>query len=158
MAAITLEELLEEVGLRPEKLDESISDDHILAIALFLTSWREVAVYLGLSENDIDVIEHERKHEKEKRLGTLQKWKGKYAFKATYRKLLEVLLSLAMADVAEKVCRLLKGMSYSSCVCSHSLNHTYSMTCTICFHTGHAHKIVLEGSFMYVCVFVHVIV
>ena len=35
------------------------SDDHLLAIALFLSSWRTVARYLGLSENDLDAIEHE---------------------------------------------------------------------------------------------------
>ena len=45
MAAITLEELLEEVGVHPEKLNESVSDDHLRAIAIFLTSWRRVATY-----------------------------------------------------------------------------------------------------------------
>ena len=111
MAAITLEELLKEVGgVHPEKLDDSISDDHLLKIALFLTSWRTVATYLGLSETDLVVIEQEVKNEKKKGLKALLMWKGKFAFKATYRKLVKVLLSLAMVDVAEKICLLLKGM------------------------------------------------
>ena len=110
MAAITLEELLEEVGVCPEKLNESISDDHLREIGIFLTSWRKVAAYLELSESDLDAIEREEKDEQMKKLKALQKWKGKFGFKATYRKLVEILLSLAMADVAEKVCRLLKGM------------------------------------------------
>ena len=110
MAAITLEELLEEVGLCPEKLNESTSDDHLREIALFLTSWQTVASHLDLSENDISDVEREGKNEQDLRLNTLQRWKGKFGFKATYMKLVEVLLSLAMADVAEKVCRLLKGM------------------------------------------------
>ena len=110
MAAITLEELLKEVSVHPEKLNESISDDHLREIALFLPLWRAVATYLGLSESDLDDVEREERDEHMKELRALQKWKGKFAFKATYRKLVEVLLSLGIADVAEKVCLLLKGM------------------------------------------------
>ena len=110
MAAITLDELLKETGIHLEKLDESISDDHLREIAIFLTSWRTVATYLGLSVNNLDAIEQEGKDEQDKRLKALQIWKSKFAFKATYRKLVEALLSVGMADVAEKVCRLLKGM------------------------------------------------
>ena len=109
MAEITLDDLLKETEIRPERLNECISDDHPCEIALFLTSWRTVAPHLKLSENDLEAIERECKDEQEKRLKALQKWKGKFGFKATYRKLVEVLLSLAMADVAEKICRLLKG-------------------------------------------------
>ena len=112
MAAITLEELLKEVSVHSEKLNESISDDHLHEIVLFLTSWQTVASKLCLSEIDQDAIEREGKNEEDKKRKVLQKWKGKYAFKATYRKLVEALLSLAKADVAEKVCRLLKGIIY----------------------------------------------
>ena len=110
MAAITLEELLKEVGVCPEKLNDSISDDHLREIALFLTSWRTVASHLDLSENDLDDAEQGGRKMKDKSLKALRIWKGKFGFRATYRKLVEVLLSLAMADVAEKICNLLKGM------------------------------------------------
>ena len=116
MAAITLKELLEQVGVYPEKLNESISDDHLLEIALFLPSWRTVIPYLGLSEMDVNDVEQGGKNEKDKRLKALQMWKGKFGFKATYKKLVEVLLSLAIADVAEKVCHIVKGICRSSCV------------------------------------------
>ena len=109
MAEITLDELLTETKVRPERLDKGISDDHLCEIALFLTSWRTVASHLKLKEIDLDAVEREGKDEQEKRLKALQKWRGKFAFKATYRKLVEVLLSLGMADVAEKICCLLKG-------------------------------------------------
>ena len=115
MAAITLEELLGKVSVHPEKLSASISDDHLRAIAIFLTSWRKVATYLGLSENDLGDVEQEGKDEQDKRIKALQIWKGKFGFKATYRMLVEVLLSLAKADVAEKVLHLLKGMLYQLC-------------------------------------------
>ena len=65
-----------------------------------------VTQYLGLSESD---IEQEGKNEKERRLEALQKWKDKFGFEAVHRKLVEVLLSLSVADVAGKVCRLLIG-------------------------------------------------
>ena len=114
MAAIIVEELLKETEIHPEKLNASISDDHLRAIAIFLTAWRKVATYLGLSENDLGDIEQEGKDEQDKRLKALQIWKGKFGFKATYKKLVEVLLQLAKADIAEKVLLLLKGMIYTS--------------------------------------------
>lgn len=108
MAAITLVELSEKFGLHPEKFNECIGEDHLLKIALFLTSWRAVAPYLRL---DLDAIEAEGRTEQEKRLKALKMWKGKFCFRATYKKLVEVLLSLTMADIAEKICHLLKGIT-----------------------------------------------
>ena len=95
MAAITLEELVKEVGVCPEKLNESVSDDNLLEIALFLTSWRTVASHLDLDDNDLDDAEQGGRKVKDKSLKALQIWKGKFGFKATYKKLVEVLLSLS---------------------------------------------------------------
>ena len=116
MAAIRLRDLLKEVDVDPEKLDESISDDHLHEIALFLTSWRRVVTYLGVEENDMDAIEQNEKDDLLKKIRAFQKWKGKFGFKATYGMLVEVLLRLAMADVAEKVLYILKGV-YVTHVC-----------------------------------------
>ena len=110
MAAITLEELLKQVGVHSEKLNESTSDEHLREIALFLTSWRTVASHLDLDENDLDDAEQGGRRVKDKSLKALQIWRGKFGFKATYQMLVGVLLSLGMADIAEKVCLLLKGM------------------------------------------------
>ena len=126
--ALTLEELLKEVSVHPDKLNESISDDHLREIAILLTSWRTVATYLELSESDLDDVEREEKDEQMKKLKALQKWKGKIGFKATYRKLVEVLLSLAMADVAEKICLLLKGMSVIMSYISRCALYNFSVT------------------------------
>ena len=111
MAAITLDDLLKQTDICTEKLNECTSNEHIREIAKFLTSWRKVATYLGLDGNDLDAIEREERDEHMKKIKALQKWKGKFGFKASYRKLVEVLLSLAMADVAEEICHLLKGIS-----------------------------------------------
>ena len=109
-------------GVHPEKLNDSISVDHLHEIAIFLTSWLRLVTYLGLSEMDVDSIEHEGKDEQEKKLKALWIWKRKFGFKATYKKLVEALVSLGMADVAEKVC--LKGMYIiMSYISSYTLLH-----------------------------------
>ena len=112
MAAITFEELSMKVGVCHEKFNDSISDEHLYEISTFLTSWRRVAPFLKIY--DVEDIEQENKDEQVKRSKMLQKWKGIFGFKATYRKLVDVLLSLANADVAEKVCNLLKGICPST--------------------------------------------
>ena len=139
--ALTLEELLKEVSVHPEKLNESISDDHLREIAILLTSWRTVATHLELSESELDDVEREERDEQMKKLKALQKWKRKIGFKATYRKLVEVLLSLAMADVAEKICLLLKGMSIimsyiSSCTLYNNCSVTRSVHCAQILNTA----------------------
>ena len=149
MAAITLEELLKEVRVYPEKLNDSISDDHLRKIALFLTSWRTVASQLDLDQNDLDDAEQGGRIVKDKSLKALLIWRGKFGFKATYRKLVEVLLTLAMADVAEKVCKLLKGMWYTSscvcvcvCVCVRVCVHVRARACVCVCMCVHAHMYV----------------
>ena len=109
-AAITLDELLEDVGVCPEKLDKHISEDHILEIAFILTEWKAVVPFLGLNENDVEAIEQEEKKEQVRKLKALRKWRGKVGCRATYKKLVVVLLKLAKADIADEVCRLLKGI------------------------------------------------
>ena len=109
MEQVTVKKLLMEVGVHPEKLNERIIDDHLCEIALFLTEWKTVVPFLGLDENDVDAIEQEEKKELVRKLKALRKWKRKFVLTATYRKLVDVLLSLTMTDVAEAVCRLLKG-------------------------------------------------
>ena len=103
----TLEELVKKVRISLDLLDQKCSDEHLKSISLFL-DWRSVAPHLGLSERDIEDIEFEKKKESERRLKTLQMWKMKYGYKATLKKLAEVLLKVENADDAERVCCLLQ--------------------------------------------------
>ena len=114
-AAITLDELLEDVGVCPEKLEKHISKEHICEIALILTEWKAVVPFLGLDENDVEAIEQEEKKEQVRKLKALRKWRGKDGCRATYKKLVVVLLKLAKADIADEVCRLLKGIVVCEC-------------------------------------------
>ena len=78
---------------------------------LFLTSWQTVAQYLGLTENDMKILNKKEKWER-KDARSPSKMEGQnLVFKETYRKLVEVMLSLSVADIAGKVCHLLQSCS-----------------------------------------------
>ena len=97
MEPVTLEELLKESRIPVTLLDQECSVEHLKKISHFL-HWRRVAPILGLSEMDIQELESDS----EKRLQALEKWKRMYAFKATYRKLVEILLDVKDANSAQK--------------------------------------------------------
>ena len=107
MAATPLSDLLQEVGVSIEQLDKNVSDNHLCSISVFLTSWETVATSLGLNVADVQAIEADGRGAEDKRMKMLQRWKNKFAFRATYRKFVKALLRLEMADLALKVCRLL---------------------------------------------------
>ena len=107
MSGVTLDELLEEVGVSPTQLDKACTREHLQDIALFLESWRTVAPHLGLSKVQMEQVERDGAEENEKRLKFLESWKGKFAFKAKYMVLVEALLKIGRADQAEQVCCLL---------------------------------------------------
>ena len=96
-----------EVGVTHAQLDKTCSEENLRDIALFLESWREVAPRLGLSSAQLETIERDAHSEQEKKLKILESWKAAFAFKATYRVLVEVLLKISRANLAEKVCCLL---------------------------------------------------
>ena len=107
MSGVTLNELLREVGVTPAQLDETCTSEHLLSIAVFLESWKEVAPYLGLLNDDIVATEMNSHSEQEKKQKILRLWSAKFAFKAKYRTLIEGLLEIGRADQAQKICRLL---------------------------------------------------
>ena len=87
-------------------LNKAVSDEHIIEISTFLESWKLVGPHLDLSQGEIEAVERDGKTEAEKRLLTLQKWKQVLFFKATYKKLVEALLTVRRTDQAGKVCQI----------------------------------------------------
>ena len=102
MSGVTLNELLREVGVTPAQLDETCTSEHLLSIAVFLESWKEVAPYLGLLNDDVVATEVNSHSEQEKKQKILRLWSAKFAFKAKYRTLIEGLLEIGRADQAQK--------------------------------------------------------
>ena len=103
MSGVTLDELLKHVGLTDKQLDETCTHKHLQDIALFLKSWRTLAPQLELS-SEVEVIERDAHNEKERKQKFLEAWKEKFAFKATYRVLVEALLKIGSAEQAQQVC------------------------------------------------------
>ena len=127
MAAITLEELLKEVGVCPEKLNESISDDHLCQIALFLPSWCKVASYIGLSEMDINDAEQEGINEQDQTLKALQRWKENLVLKqhtgSWWRFCYHLLWQMLLRKYAA-FCKV-----YISCVCMYVVTVRVFLSC-----------------------------
>ena len=117
MAGITLDECIEQFDLAAEDLDEKCSDEHILAVSRFL-DWKGVAPYLNLTDSEVDAVDSDGRDEPDKRHKTLQKWKSKFAFKATYKNLIQALLKSCKGDHAEEVCKLLQKGTHNNYYCS----------------------------------------
>ena len=107
MAGITLGDCIEHFDLTDEVLDAKCSDEHILDVSRFL-DWKGVARYLKLTESEVGAVDSDGRDEQDKRHKTLQKWKSKFAFKATYKNLIQALLDSGRGDHAEEVCKLFK--------------------------------------------------
>ena len=126
MSGVTLNELLEEVGITHKQLNEKCTNEHLHNIALFLKSWRTLAPPLGLSDSEVEAVERNSHGEEEKKQKFLESWKAKFAFKAKFRVLVQALLKIGRADQAEQVCRLLVSQQPSKSVSKskYSLLHT----------------------------------
>ena len=107
--SLTVEDIARAVGVSIAKLDQECSEEHVKGISCFLESRQTLAPHLNLKETDIEEIDKDKRTEQEKRLKTLQKWKERFIFLATYKVLMEALLKTGRADHARKVCCLLQS-------------------------------------------------
>ncbi len=111
--------ILAHCGVTGSQLDKPCSTEDIADLAGFFGSWRDVAPYLGLDENDVEEVEDDGRKGAERRLKALQKWKSKFRFKATYKWLVEALIKVKVTDHAEKVFQLVKSQYRKlTCRCS----------------------------------------
>lgn len=118
MAGITLDDCIEQFGLDDEVLGTECSEEHILAVSSFLDDWKGVARHLELTDSEVEEVDSDGKDEADKRHKTLKKWKSKFAFKATYKKLIQALLDSGKGDHAAKVCKLLKKGKHKHIMCN----------------------------------------
>ena len=94
------------------RLNQEVSDDHILEVYSEITEWRLVAAHLHLTRADIRAIEGEAKSdEKLMRLYMLQEWKKKTKAHGTdwptYQVLIKALLKCECSYTIEQLCALL---------------------------------------------------
>ena len=94
-------------GVPREKLDSPITDIHIADLAFTLTTWEELAPYLGLTpaEEEAIRVDYQGRYGLQKRQA-LRKWKSKLGSSpngATYRQLIIALCRALDKEIAEKV-------------------------------------------------------
>ena len=106
---VTLEELLEYVGISRSQLAKPCSDEHLREIAKKVDNWEMIAPYLGLEVNRIEDLKEDYSKSGLRSYNAFMKWKEKAAFKATYLYLVEeVFLKNGNATLAQFICNLLK--------------------------------------------------
>ena len=131
-SALTAETIAEATDVPKAKLDLECSEHHVIDTSLFLKSWRTLAPHLKLVDTDIEEIDQDGRTEQEKRLKTLQKWRERFIFRATYKILMEALLKTGRADHARRVCCLLRTIPVEGtdtvleprCICASELSGT----------------------------------
>lgn len=104
MEGVTVDRLQQRYDLSVNLLQKECTSEDIQEIALFLESWKLLAPRLGLKKEQIQAVDKNADSEEEKRVALLEKWKEKFAFMATYQRLIEAFLAIERADIACKVC------------------------------------------------------
>ena len=100
--------------LSSEDIDKEVCHDDILEIYHQLEKWEEVAIHLGLTHADIEVIEGKSMRDVQlKRFHMLQMWKSKGITTGTavsYRVLIQALLKCECSSSAISICNLLTNV------------------------------------------------
>lgn len=104
-SSISLEDLLQHCGVEEACLKE-VTFDSFLKISPYLSQWKLLAPMMNISQAEVDEIKNESADMQ--RISFLGKWK-KMSMRATYRVLVDSLLSIGRVDDARGVCNILKG-------------------------------------------------
>ena len=127
---ISLQDLIEKFQLPHDQLDKEISDEHLREVSRIIDNHEIVCSKLGLTCTMLEMTEASADVNKQElqRMEMLRRWKEKCTQKATYRKLIEVLLECSRADQAQEVCKLL---AQSKCFwkCGHCVPQHHCYIC-----------------------------
>ena len=104
-----ISELVQEAGINEENLDQQCSDSDLRDIASLCDSWELIAYHIGLTKPQISTIKEENIDPEVRRIRFLEKWKESRpgGRKATYRMIVNALLTCKKAEQALEVCKLL---------------------------------------------------
>ena len=98
---ITSEDIAARVGVSLDSLSSmECSRDVLLNLAKFCVNWELIGRCLGLTDAEITAIDNDNKKEEVKRVRMMEKWKDKFAFRATYLAFIEALLAVGMTQDA----------------------------------------------------------
>ena len=106
--SITVEELAKEAGLSLQCLDKAFREEKACILAEFCDQWELIGYHLRLVRADITTIKNDNETTDLRRISMLARWSEKFAYKATYRVLLEALIRSKHGKQARDLCRALK--------------------------------------------------
>ena len=90
-------------------LELECSSEMLPNLANFVVNWRVLSFHLKLTEAEIAAIDEDNHTVDEKRIGMLVKWRGRFAFRATYRVLVQALLDCGRVSDAVDMCKALSS-------------------------------------------------
>ena len=91
---------------------QECSQQVLLDLTKHCVDWQLIGLHLELTKADIVAVDGDYRSIDEKRIGMLGRWKGKFAFKATYRAFIETLLSYGKASDAIEACKVIVSCKY----------------------------------------------
>ncbi len=107
---VTIDELLNYVGVDRYLLNQPCSTEHLTKIASFVPNWQKYAIVLGVNQPQILSIKSDHTLEAEmKAQQVLSLWKQANGFKATYSALVDVCLQKKDVQLAESICNIVNG-------------------------------------------------
>ena len=105
--AISPQDLMEKYQLSPHQLDKEVSEGHLMDVSWIIADHEILGRELGLNGAEMTAVNADSSTHQLKKIEMLRTWKQKFAWKATYRQLIEALLKCRKGDDAQKVCELL---------------------------------------------------
>ena len=114
---ITLKEVATQAGIQSlDIFNQECSQKMLLNLSQHCVDWSLIGLYLDLTRADIAAVNGDYLTVDEKRAGMLERWKEKFAFKATYSVFIEALLACGRTEDAADACKTIaKGQcKYSS--------------------------------------------
>ena len=104
---ISLQDVIDRFHLPQYLLDKEVSEEHLRKISRIIAHHEIVGPELGLTSQEMTTISSDVNKQELQKIEMLKKWKQKYIWNATYRKLIEAFLNCGRADHARDVCELL---------------------------------------------------
>ena len=102
MESLGIYHVLARKGLRKEDLNRPAKKEHRDRIAVKLgTDWKDCAIELSLSEEEVEAIIKENKWSRNRRLAMIQRWGAAHGPEATYMRLAQALSRIGREDLVE---------------------------------------------------------
>jgi hypothetical protein len=106
---IHVADLTQHCGIEDGCLDEEVNSANYHEISKHLSKWKLIAPKLRFTDDEVESIDADNPKAEEKRVSFIKSWKQKFAMRATYRVLIQSLLSIERVDDARGVCQILKA-------------------------------------------------